>query len=460
MRNIQPRAEWEMKRMRNNRGSSFAMFLPLAAAVIALLFSAAPALAQNVQVDLSSTSKLCAGQQCFNTAGIFANGTAFLGTSGMDNGNNCTPTPPFTNCPDAYSANQLFGNTFAEPPTLTLGGVPYTFGTVNTTNCGSTGTACTADVVNMTASGVTITLPTTEQTVYSTMIMLGAAVNGHHAATITATYTDGSTSVFSQTLSDWCGFGGNQYESIAIGGINRINSDGTLNGASCNLYAYTYPLDFTKSLQGITAKDADGSGDSFTLAITLKPPTYTIDGGAPQSATISAGSSTTATITVNPQPGYVGTVQLACSILPTIQTSGSATAPTCSLNPTSVDVTATETAPPTTSLTFTAAKPKQAKAESGQSIFYAFWLPVPVLALMGFGSRTSQRRRLLVGLLLMLLLAGIIAAPACVSYKHLGNVGTPPGQYTISVTGVDQNGLTQASNPTGTTNTVVVTVTN
>jgi hypothetical protein len=46
-----------------------------------------------------------------------------------------------------------------------------------------------------------------------------------------------------------------------------------------------------------------------------------------------------------------------------------------------------------------------------------------------------------------------------VSYTHLGNVGTPPGQYVVSVTGVDTNGLTQASNAAGTTNTVVVTVT-
>jgi len=61
-------------------------------------------------------------------------------------------------------------------------------------------------------------------------------------------------------------------------------------------------------------------------------------------------------------------------------------------------------------------------------------------------------------LLLGLLLTGLIAAPACVSTKHLGNVGTPPGQYTVSVTGLDSNGLSQASNPSGTTNTVTVTV--
>ncbi len=457
MRDTKLPAKREERKM-ITRGSSWCVFFM--AAVCLLLMSTAPALAQNVQVDLSSTSNLCAGQQCFNTAGIFANGTTFLGTAGMDNGNNCTPTPPYTNCPDAYSANQLFGANYTEPPALTIAGVPYTFGTVNTASCGSTGTACTPDVVNYTTAGVAITLPSNQQSIYSTMIVLGAAVNGHHSGTVTASYTDGTTSVFSQTLSDWCGFGGNQYESIAVGGINRINSDGTLNGASCNLYAYTYPVDFTKTLQGITLNDADGSGASFALAVTLKPPTYTIDGGPPASTSISPGSSTTATVTVNPQPGYTGTVQLTCTISPAIVSSASATAPTCSLNPTSVDVTLNETSPPTTMLTFNAASPSKASVDRHGGTFYAVWLPLPGLALigLGLGSRTARGKRLSLWLLLGFLLVGIVAMPACVSYTHLGNVGTPPGQYTISVNGVDQNGLTQASNSTGTTNTVVVTV--
>jgi hypothetical protein len=316
-------------------------------------------------------------------------------------------------------------------------------------------------VVNFTSSGVAITLPTAQQAVYSTVIVLGTAVNGHHSGTVTADYTDGTSTVFNQTFSDWCGFGGNQYESVAVGGINRINADGTLNGASCNLYAYTYPVDFTKTLQGLTLTDTDGSGASFALAITLKPPTYTIDGGTASPSSVTAGSTATSTVTVNPQPGYVGTIQLSCSISPTIQSSAAAAPPTCSLSPTSVDVTAGETSPPTSTLTFTSVKPAAARLEPPSNIFYALWLPVPGLALIGvgLGSRASRRKNLLVLLLLGLLLAALMATPGCVTYKHLGNVGTPPGQYTVSITGVDANGLSQASNPAGTTNTVTVVVT-
>ena len=440
--------------------ASFMCALPVIAMLAALLFVATPSHAQNVQLDLSSTSGLCGGQQCFNVAGLFSTGTKFLGTTGMDNGNNCTPTAPYTNCPDAYSSTQL-GLSSANPPTLTPAsvGIPFTFGTVNTANCGpSTSANCTLDVVNYTTGGVVITLPPAEQTIYSTMIILGTAVNGSHKGTITATYTDNTTNVFSQTLSDWCGFGGNAHESIAVGGINRINSDGTLNGANCNLYAYTLPLDFTRDLQSITLTDADGSGASFAMAVTLKPPSYTIDGGTADPASIGLGASSTATVTINPQPGYSGTINLTCTISPTITTSNAATAPTCSLNPTSLTVTTTETSPPTTMLTFTASQPT-AQMRKHESLFYAFWL-VPGLAVTGlsFGSRRSRRKRLLGFLVLALLFTAILATPGCVSYTHLSNVGTPPGQYTISVTGVDENGLTQASNASGTSNTVIFTV--
>jgi hypothetical protein len=465
--------------------SSFTVYLLAAAAiVVALLVLAAPSHAQSVQVDLSSTSNLCGGNQCFNVAGIFSTGTKFLGTTGMDNGNNCTPTPPYTNCPDAYSSNQL-GLSSATPPTLTPPSlnVLFNFGTVNTTNCGpSTSTACTVDVVQYNSSGVVITLPppgaANNFNVFSTMLILGTSLNGAHQAKITATYAGSQGSdVFLQTQSDWCGFSSGTAtdngspigvtESIAVGGMNRINSDGTLNGASCNLYAYTLPLNVANTLASITLEDPNNSNTLFALAISLKPPSYTINGSAASPTSVGAGSSATATVTVVPQTGYTTTsptktVNLSCTIAPTIVTNSAEAAPTCSLNPTSVTVTAGEASPPTTTLTFTAASSssKSSMSMRQSNIFYAFLL-VPGVALtgFGFGSNNSRRKRLFGLMLFGLVLIGIAAMPGCVSYTHLGNVGTPPGQYTVSITGVDDGGLTQASNSAGTTNTVVVSVT-
>jgi hypothetical protein len=49
--------------------------------------------------------------------------------------------------------------------------------------------------------------------------------------------------------------------------------------------------------------------------------------------------------------------------------------------------------------------------------------------------------------LLGLLLAVLISISACVSVTHLGNVGTPPGQYSVTITGLDAKGLSQAGIP-------------
>lgn len=472
--------------MITDRNSAHVVRWPITAILfsfaLAIIFLATPSHAQNVPIDLSSTSALCGGQQCFNVAGLFAAGTQFLGTSGMDNGNNCTPTPPYTNCPDAYSATAIGLSATATPPTLTPAsiGVPFNFGTINTTNCGPSASAsCIVDIVNYTSAGVAITLPNSLQAVYSTMIILGSSVNGSHSGTITATYTDSSTDVFVQNLSDWCGYGAGTAtlngtsigatESLAVSGTIRINSNGTPNGPTCNVYAYTLPLNVNKQLAGITLTDSGLSGDLFALAITLKPPSYTIAGGAANPTSVSPGSTSTATVAVNPQPGYVGaasgtskTVTLSCSISPTIigDPPSAATAPTCSLSPTSVTVTEGESAPPTTTVTFNASSPTQTGSLRRSGLVYA-GLILPAIALIGvgFGTRNGRRSKLFGVMFLLMLLAMLVFMPACVSYTHLGNVGTPPGQYTISITGLDENGLTQASNPPGTTNTVVVTVT-
>jgi hypothetical protein len=447
--------------------SACAAGLPLALFAIALLFLTAPAHGQNVQVDLSATSNLCGGAECFNADGLFAPGTTFLGTSYMDGSTagNCTPPSPYPGCPDAFSSTAL-GLSSATPPTLTPPSlnVPFTFGAVNTSDCSSPTPACVLDVVNFTTAGVAITLPAAEQSKYSTAIVLGTAVNGSHNGIVTLTYTDSTTDVFSLTMNDWCSFSGTAYESIAVGPMHRINADGTSNGANCNLYAYSLPVNVAKELQGITLTDGDGSGYEYAFAITLKPPSYTIAGGVANPTSISPGSTATATVTVNPQPGYTGTITFnSCNagISPTIvgDPVSAATPPTCSFGSSSVTVTGG--APPTTTLTFTAVAASKAMSARHTNILYAFFI-VPGLALtgLGFGSRNSRSRKLWGGLLLLLLLSGVMVTPACVSYTHLGNVGTPPGQYTVTITGVDGNGLTQASNPAGTSNTVVITVTN
>jgi hypothetical protein len=202
----------------------------------------------------------------FNLAGIYNNGVTFPATGGMDGGGDGCTLP--NGCADAYSAQQL-GLSTDEFPRLTTKGIRFDLGPVNTVDCT---TACVSDEIDLGPSpGATIWLPFDRQRPYATMTLLGTAVDGSHTGTVTVKYSNGSTETFNQTFSDWCSFGENVNESIAVGGIERINSDGTLNGVGCNLYAYTYALDPNRRVQSITLTNTDQTSDSFVLSVTLQP---------------------------------------------------------------------------------------------------------------------------------------------------------------------------------------------
>jgi hypothetical protein len=202
----------------------------------------------------------------FNLAGIYDNGITFPATGGMDGGGDGCTLP--NGCSDAYSAQQL-GLSTHEVPTLTEKGIRFEFGPVNSVDCT---TACVSDEIDLGPSpGTTVNVPFDKQRPYATMTLLGTGVDGSHTGTVTVHYINGPSETFNQTFSDWCSYGENPNESIAVGGIERINSDGTLNGASCNLYAYTYALDPHRSVESITLTNTDQTSDSFVLAITLQP---------------------------------------------------------------------------------------------------------------------------------------------------------------------------------------------
>jgi hypothetical protein len=297
----------------NNAKTVKTLTLPPASANGAVIVLAATLTSQPVgtQVDLSSG---------YNVAGLFDNGITFPATGGMDGGGDaCTLA---AGCSDAYSAQQL-GLSTATPPTLFTQGLVFNFGPVNASDCGgSAQPACVLDMVNLNP-GVTITLPTSQQTSYATMTLLGTGVQGSHTGTVTITYTTGAPVVFNQTFDDWCGYSGSiSNESIAIGGFSRINSDGTLStGVPCNLYAYTYSLDSTRIVQSIALENTDSTNYSLALALTLSgntsavTPGYTLS-ASPNAINVVQQGSNTSTITVTPSGGFTGSVSLSASGLP------------------------------------------------------------------------------------------------------------------------------------------------
>ena len=385
----------------------------------------------------------------YNVAGLYNNGITFPATGGMDGGGDgCTIS---SGCSDGYSAQQL-GLPTTTPPTLTIKGLLFDFGPVNTTDCT---TACLLDMINL-GSGVTVALPENQQTDYTTLSMLGTGVQGSHTGTVTVTYTDASTSVFNQTFSDWCNFGGNPNESVAVGGMDRINSDGTLQtNTTCNLYLYTYALNSAKVVQSIKLTNTDGTAFSLVLALTLSgntgsaPASYSVAAGTASPTAISPGGSSTATVTVTPANGYTGSVTLTCTVTSTVTFTPAQA--TCSASPNPASVTGAN--PVTATLTFTTQGPSAAVLR--HSTFYALWLPVPGLTLigLGLGSGESRRRKALGLLLLWIVLASLIVLPACGGGGSNGggggggggNPGTPAGTYTLTITAKDGNGLTQSN---------------
>lgn len=201
-----------------------------------------------------------------------------------------------------------------------------------------------------------------------------------------------------------------------------------------------------------------GNSAAFLSKIDLSatgPALYFLSPGTPTAGTISPGGSSQATVTVASINGYAGSVTLSCTVAPVVSP-----APTCSFgntNPVSVT-----SGGGSATLTFNTVGPSAAAAYS--QVLYALLLPVPGLALIGagFGSRARRKRRLLGLSLLSLVLALVIAIPACGGGGNSSppppppaNNGTPAGTYSVTITGKDASGATQ----TNTAPTVTITVT-
>ena len=169
---------------------------------------------------------------------------------------------------------------------------------------------------------------------------------------------------------------------------------------------------------------------TVSLTVTLTPD-FTLAVAALSPATVSAGGSATSTTTIAPTNGFNGAVSLTCSVAPTVTR-----VPTCSFNPASV---AGGAGTSTLTVATTAATTASLRPQSSGA-FYAMWLPVGGLALLGAGF-TSRKKKLWSLLLGGLLFSGLVFLAACGGSSSSGggggggHAGTPAGTYTITVTG-------------------------
>jgi hypothetical protein len=171
--------------------------------------------------------------------------------------------------------------------------------------------------------------------------------------------------------------------------------------------------------------------DAFVTAYTSAlAPDFTITASALTPSTVAPGSSATSTITIGSLNVYSKTVNLSCTV-----SGGGTPAPTCSFSANSV-----AGGSGTSMFTVGTTGPTGALFHRS-NIFYAMFLPLSGLALIGtgFGCANSRRRKVLGFLMLYAILAGVLLLPACGGGSSHTNPqgGTPAGNYTIIVTGTD-----------------------
>ena len=274
-----------------------------------------------------------------------------------------------------------------------------------------------------------------------------SANKGQNDAFVSEISAGGSSLLFSTYL----GGSLNENTSAANGGgaIGAIAVDTA--GANIYVTGNTTSTDFPTH-SALQPAIGGGSGtDAFVAKYSQSGSVagFTVANGALSATSGTAGASATSTVTVGSVNGFNSAVTLACSVAPVV-----AKGPTCSFNPsTPVTPPANSTVPATLTISTTAATALLGRPAGSRSsgIFYAWLLPIFGLTILSAGTRYgSSRPRKLFGLLVLgLMLTGFLLMPACggsSSGGGGGSSGTPPGAYTITVTGTG-GGATVTGSP-------------
>lgn len=202
----------------------------------------------------------------YDRAGIYTDGTTYTNpaTGGIDGGG-------YSYSGTLLGSSQTWSNTL------------FTFGPMNATNVIS----CTNQTIALPAGN------------YSRLRMLGTGVNGNQASqSFVVTYSDSTTTTFTQGLSDW--FSPQNYsgevKAIPMGYRNSANGSSSENN-SLYLYGYSFSLNPAKTIQSIRLPN---NQNVIVTAISLVPnwpPTFFASPFTAPNA--NAGTSYSGTIATN-----------------------------------------------------------------------------------------------------------------------------------------------------------------
>jgi alpha-mannosidase len=182
-----------------------------------------PVLTGTVPADLSTA---------FNVTAIYKDGSKFAPSASIDNDGN------------ALSAEQAGSEQVGA-------GVIFKLGPANHPNA---------------VTGKTIALPVGK---FGSLRLLAVAVNGsQEMQNFTINYADGTSTSFTQTLSDWSDAGNAKGESAAAEMGYRTMEDGAKDANPFYTHAYSFPLDAGKTVQSLSLP---ANRDVLVLGVTLVP---------------------------------------------------------------------------------------------------------------------------------------------------------------------------------------------
>jgi hypothetical protein len=190
-------------------------------------------LAVSAGVGKTGTGKAVNLSSEFSLYGIYKDGTTYT-TGGLDGDGY------------SYSANLLTASRVFD-------GTLFEFGPAN-------------ELDAVSCSGQSVALPAGK---FSYLALLATGIEGNQASqTLTVTYTDGTTTKFTQSFSDWYTPQKYPHESEGVAMAYRNYENGTKDERTFNLYEYQFTLNPKKIVQSITLPN---DKDVAVLAATLLP---------------------------------------------------------------------------------------------------------------------------------------------------------------------------------------------
>jgi hypothetical protein len=367
-------------------------------------------------------------------------------------GTNMALTPPVTN--PSYGAPVQLPVTIS--PSVT--GTGTLTGTITFEN-GSTVIASPVTIANGAASITTSTLPVGANTIsaiysgnYQPHTVTALITVSQAGTTTTLTPSNpinlGQTVTFTATVCPAAGCPAAAtppsgtvtfLDGTTAVGTGTVNSSGVATSAAIALAVGTHSI--TASYPGDTNYLASVSPAGNQVVNALPVPAFTLAASALSPSSVTAGASSTSTITIAAMGGLsASNVTLSCAVSSTVSK-----APACSVGAVS-GTTATLTVTTTASTT--------AMAAHRSSMFYAMWFLFPATVFGTILLPKQKRNKLMMFAAILFISAGCVFQSACgggspkTTTTPPTNVpGTPSGAYSVTVTGTATGATTQTAGP-------------